>query len=372
MLNAVTYGAAATDQLLMLQAAEPATPIGSQAANPIRVRVVAADGVTPLNGATVAWSTTNGTTLSVCGGGTSCSVLSDRSGESSTWVTPMAVEPSTITAELAPLSYNPPQSRQATLVGTSSSLDLAALLPTRRVAKGATIDLALTAQVLNAGKPQANVTVNYAVVSGSATLSAATATTNSSGLASVTVHLVNHSGDVQVSACVAPNNNPCQTFTLLATPPSLWTLELVSGSEQIILAGQSFQPLLLRVTDGSAAANPVIAASTVFNTVIVRIPPGSIWQPGGEAIVGRTGSPVILGKSTMTSASTEDGQVSILPSPGSIRGPCDLLISVSAGTSSVQVHLRIVSAMDADAASASREEVQDSGAQHKPWVRSAR
>ena len=81
MTNVVTYGAASTDLLLLLQAAEPSTPVGSQAANPIRVRVVASDGTTPVNGATVAWSATAGTTLSVCAGGTSCSTLSDESGE---------------------------------------------------------------------------------------------------------------------------------------------------------------------------------------------------------------------------------------------------------------------------------------------------
>lgn len=349
MINAVTYGAASTDQLLMLQATEPATPVGSQAANPIRVRVVAEDGVTSVNGATVAWSASNGTSLSVCGGGTGCSVLSDQSGESSTWVTPTVAGQSTITAELAPLSYNPPQTKQATLVGTSTSLDLAALFPTRRIAQGATVDLVLTAQVLSAGTPQANVVVNYAMLSGFATLTAPSAITNSSGYATVNAHLANHTGDVQVSACVAPGNNPCQTFTMFATPPSLWTLELVSGSDQVVSAGQSFQPLIMRVTDGSPARNPVIAVNTVFSTLIVRLPPGSTWHDGGEAIVGGTSTPVILGKSSTTAVTTEEGQVAILPGPGSIKGPCDLLITIAAGPSTMQVHLRIVSAIDGDA-----------------------
>ncbi len=366
MINAIIYGAAAADQLLMLQAAEPATPVGSQAANPIRVRVVAADGVTPVNGATVAWSTTNGTTLSICGGATSCSVLSDRSGESSTWVTPMAVGQSTITAELAPLSYNPPPMKQATLVGTSSMLDLSARLPTRRVAQGATIDLPLTAQVLNAGTPQANVVVNYMLLSGSAMLSAASATTNSSGFATISAHLANHTGDVQVSACVAPNNNPCQTFTMFAIPPSLWTLELVSGSDQIVSSAQSFQPLIMRVTDGSPAANPVIAAPTLFNTLIVRLPPGSNWHDGGEAGVGETGTPVILGKSTTTALTTEEGQVSIQPSPGSTKGPCDLLITAAAGASTQQLHLRIVSAIDEDAQQSSARQFPRAGGRGRP------
>ncbi len=68
MTGALSYGALATDLLLLLQGGEPATPVGSAAANPIRVRAVAADGVTPVSGATIAWSATNGLQFSACSG----------------------------------------------------------------------------------------------------------------------------------------------------------------------------------------------------------------------------------------------------------------------------------------------------------------
>src|SRR2546429_1081176 len=131
MIGALTYGALSTDLLLLLQGAEPATPVGSAAANAIRVRAVAADGITPVSGATIAWSATNGLQFSACSGASSCSVLSDEAGESSSWVTPTATGQRTITIALAPLSYSPPQSQQATVVGTSSTLDLVAVTPTR-------------------------------------------------------------------------------------------------------------------------------------------------------------------------------------------------------------------------------------------------
>jgi hypothetical protein len=118
MIDALTYGASATDLLLLLQGAEPATPVGSQAANPIRVRAVAADGVTPVSGATIAWTATNSVQFSACNGASSCSVLSDEAGESASLVTPTVTGQSTITIALAPASYSPPQKQQATLVGT--------------------------------------------------------------------------------------------------------------------------------------------------------------------------------------------------------------------------------------------------------------
>src|SRR5208282_2424959 len=151
MIGALTYGASATDLLLLLQGAEPATPVGSQAANAIRVRAVAADGFTPVSGATIAWTTTNGLQFSACSGASSCSVLSDEAGESSIWVFTTPTPPSTITIALAPASYSPPQSQQATVVGTSTALDLAAVTPTRWVGQGATIAVPLTVEALNLG-----------------------------------------------------------------------------------------------------------------------------------------------------------------------------------------------------------------------------
>ena len=330
MIGALTYGASATDLLLLLQGAEPATPVGSQAANAIRVRAVAADGVTPVSGATIAWTATNGLQFSACSGASSCSVLSDEAGESSSWVTPAASGPSTITIALAPASYSPPQSQQATVVGTSTTLDLAAVTPTRWIGQGATIAVPLTVEALNLGVPMANVTVNFAITRGTASLSAGSATTNSSGFATITANLTNLNANVQVSACVAPNNAPCQTFTLFAWPPSLWTLETVSGSSQVVPTGQAFQPLVMRVTDGSAAANPVMGVNVTFATTLARVP--------------ENGVPVLLGSSQAQIVSTQDGLASIVPSAGNV-GPCDVFITVSAGQSTAQLQMESLAAI---------------------------
>jgi hypothetical protein len=230
-------------------------------------------------------------------------------------------------------------------VGTSSSLDLAAVSPTRWVGQGATIDVPLTVEALIAGVPQSNVVVNYKLTVGTATLSAGSATTNASGYATVSAHLANHSADVQVSACVAPNNVPCQSFTLHATPASLWILETISGSAQVIADGHSFQPLIMRVTDGSVAANAVMGVSVAFNTTVARVPPGSGSPTEGDGIVGGTGQTIILGTSSTQVATTQDGIASIVPSAGTVVGPCDLFITVNAGSATAQFHLQIVAAV---------------------------
>jgi hypothetical protein len=346
MIGALTYGASPTDLLLLLQGTEPATAVGSAAANTLRVRVVAADRITPVSGATIAWSATNGSQFSACGGTASCSVLSDEAGESSSWVTPMVTGQSTITIALAPAVYSPPQSQQATLVGTSTALDLAAVTPKRWVAQGAKIAVPLTVEALDLGVPKSNVTVIFTITNGAASLSATTATTDSSGMAAVTVQLTNQNADVQVSACVAPNKAPCsiQPFTLHSTPPSLWALETVSGSSQFVLTGQSFQPLVLRVTDGSAAANPVMGVNVTFATTLARTSPGNGEQQNGESLAGGNGSPVLLGSSQTQVVSAQDGTASIVPSAESV-GPCDVFVKVSAGASTVQFQMENLAAI---------------------------
>ncbi len=329
MLGALTYGAAATDLLQLLQGAEPSTPIYAQAPNQVRVRATAADGVTPVNGATVAWSSTNGVEFSACGGAFACSVLTDESGEVSTWATPILIGPGTITAQLAPAAYSPPQTRQTSVVGTSSTLSLAAIAPTQSIAQGATLAIALNVEALNQqGGPQANVAVNFAVTTGSASLSSSSATTNSSGLAGVTAQVTNLSGMVQVNACAAPGNNPCQTFTLLAVSASSWRLEAVSGTVQIVPNGQAFQPLVMRVTDGSAADNPVLAANVTFVTTLERNQQGS-------------GAPVILGTSQTQVVTDQNGLAPITPTVDGL-GPCNAFIVVKAGSSTAQFELQNV------------------------------
>jgi hypothetical protein len=331
MIGALNYGAMSTDRLLLLQGAEPSTPVGSEAANAIRVRAVAADGITPVSGATIAWSATNGSQFSACSGASSCSILSDEAGESSSLVTPTATGQSTITVALAPASYSPPQSQQATLVGTSTTLDLAAVTPTRWVGQGATIAVPVTVEALDLGAPKTDVKVNFAVTQGTASLSAGSATTNSSGFAAVTAQLTNQNANVQVSACVAPNNSPCQTFSLFSTPPSLWTLETVSGSSQVVPTGQAFQTLVMRVTDGSLAANPVMGVSVTFATTLAR------------AGLDNGGVPIILGSSQAQVVTDQNGLASIVPSAGSV-GPCDVFITVSAGASTAQFQMESLAA----------------------------
>jgi hypothetical protein len=346
MTGVLTFGAASTDQIVLLQGANPATPVGTQATYPVIVRVLAADGVTPVDGATVGWTTTNGATLLACGGATNCSVISDESGMASTRVTPAATGNAVITATLAPGVYSPAQSVVATLAATSSSMDIGVATPYLWIAQGASVSVPLTARVVNLGAPQSGVTVNYAIAQGSGSLSSASGVTNSSGYASVTLTLTNFSANVQITACVAPGNNPCQTIYGNAVAPALLNLQAVAGADQVV-TGTAFQPLTVRVTDDSTPPNSVLGANVLFQSTVMR-PVGNGSAPGpGNPTVTETGMPVILSASQSTVQSDVSGMASLVPSAGSFTAPLEIQIQISAGTTAaLSDEMQIIQASD--------------------------
>jgi hypothetical protein len=340
MTNALTYGAGPDDIIKLIQGSNPAMPVGGQAPNPIQVQVLAADGTTPVSGASVFFTSTPAVSYSACGGAGSCTLLTDDSGFASSWVTILQATVINVTVELAPGSYKAPKSVQSTLLGVSSPLDISLLSPFAWIAQGATLDVALSARLLNNGASIAGGTVNYQVVKGSATLSAASATTDANGFASSTLHLVAIRGDVQVSACAASGNKPCRIFSATAVPASSLRLQPVGGSAQILPVGQSFQPVVVRVTDSATPAHPVLGANLTFQVVVSRPttapPPVSV----GGIIIVRNPAPVIVSSSRLTLLSDSAGLASLQPSTGGAQGPILIQGASAAGASNLPFRLQ--------------------------------
>lgn len=74
------------------------------------MQVLAADGVTPVSGASVLFTSTPAVAYSACGGAGSCTLLTDESGQASSRVTVLQAAVINITVELAPASYHAPKS----------------------------------------------------------------------------------------------------------------------------------------------------------------------------------------------------------------------------------------------------------------------
>jgi hypothetical protein len=339
MTNGLTYGAGPSDTITLIQGSNPATPVGGQAPNPIRVRVTAPDGTTLVAGASVFFISTPASSLSACGGVGSCTVLTDDSGQASTRVTVLQAAVINISVLLAPASYSAPKSVQATILGTTSALDLSLVSSFAWIAQGATVDIPLSARLLSTGSPLPGRTVNYQVVKGSGALSSSSPSSDSNGFANSTLHLAEISGDVQVSACLAPDNKPCQIFSATAVPPSMLRLEPVGGNVQVLPAGQVFQPVTVRVTDSAIAPHPVLGASVTFQVVVSR--PATAPPPVviGGIVVTRNPSPVIVSSSQFSVLSDGSG-LAILPSIGEIPGALLIQGTASAGISLLPFQLQ--------------------------------
>jgi hypothetical protein len=332
MTGALTLGAASTDGFVLLLGSNPPTPVGTQSSNPVIVRVVASDGITPVSGATVGWTTTNGATLSICSNTTACSVISDEGGLASTWVTPAAVGNASIVATLAPGVYNPAQSVTGTLDGcescTGTASDIGVITPYLWIASGASVSVPLTARVVNMGAAVSGAKVDFFIDQGTGSLSSASATTNIYGYATVTLSLTNFTGSVQLSACVGSGNNPCQTIYGNAVVPSMLNLQAVSGAGQVVTT-PALQPLTVRVTDSSTPPNPVLGASVLFQSTVLRPSGSNLTLTPGDS---QAAMPVILSVSQSTVQSNASGLASISPSVGSFTGPLEIEIQVSVGT----------------------------------------
>jgi hypothetical protein len=336
MAGVLTVGAGPSDLLKLISGSNPATPVGGLAPSAFVVRVVAADGVTPVAGASVQFVASPAVAFSACGGGTNCTVVSDASGRASTFMTVLSAGVMTITARLAPATYPSPQQVVTTLLGTSSQLDLSLFTPRVWIVQGATVTLPLTARLLSNGMPVAASQVNYQITQGAATLSASSAQTDTNGFASVNLQVSSSSTGIQASVCAAPSNSPCQIFNAIIVPVSSLQVQSVAGALQIVPSGQSFQPVVLRVTDGATPPDPVLGANVLFQSYVGRVPQNEpiIWS--GETGISQPTMPVILAAPKATIMSDVNGLTSFQLSAAGISGNIAVVGSATVGSGSVQ------------------------------------
>lgn len=340
MTGVLTYGAGPTDTIALLSGPNPAIPVGGQATNPIRVQVRASDGQTPVPGASVFFTSSPSVEFTACGGGVSCTVLTDRSGQAATGLTVLTTGGTTITAQLAPASYANPQQVQTTVVGRSTALDLSLSPAYAFIAQGATLNLPITARVLSNGTPVSGRAVNYSVMKGSGTFSSATVNTDLNGFATSNLQLVAVSGDVEVSVCVAPGNAPCQIWNATAVPVSALQVQAVAGDTQVLSVGVAFVPVTVRITDQATPPDPVLGAAVFFQSLVGRSPNNEpiLWI--AQTGISQPTIPVILSQSQMTVLSDVNGLASVQPAVAGTQGPVVILGSASAGASLVDFQLQ--------------------------------
>ena len=346
LTNALTFGAGPNDIIRLAQGANSATPVGGEAAYPIRVTVASADGLTAVNGATVQWNASNGAALSACNGAATCWAFTDESGQAETRLTIGAVGTTTATAALAPASYTPPKSVQVSINGTSSAKDLALSMPKVWVPQGTAVNVPFTARLLANGVPLSGQTLSWQIGIGSGTLSPATVMTDGYGYGRSTLHLIGLGGDVQGTVCLLPWNNPCQTFYVLQVAPAVLKLQPVSGSFQTIRVGETFQPIWVRVTNSATPPNPVLGVPVTFQSMIFLPDADRSVETSGDDGSSQHALKVLLGFSQNTAITDANGLASLAPSTGAFSRPLEVEITASARTgATLQFELPMLSAM---------------------------
>jgi hypothetical protein len=164
---------------------------------------------------------------------------------------------------------------------------------------------------------------------------------------------------VQVSACAAPANMPCQIFTATAVPPSMLRLEPVGGSVPVHPVGQNFQPITVRVLDSTIPSHPVLGASVSFQVVVSR--PASAPPPVslGGIVITKNAAPVIVSSSRVSALSDGSGLATLQPSTGGTRGALVIQGTAAVGTSLLPFQLQSFPPVTPSACSGSRPQPGD-------------
>lgn len=289
--NAISYGGSSSDVLQLLQGSNPPVPVGTQAPNPFRVRVVASDNATPVLGAAVRFQSLSDAVLLLPCGTRNCIVSTDATGEALVWLAVKAAGATTVTASLSGGAIV-----SATVSGITPALAITPAPSKIYLAKNAAATVPLLARVVGDGTLLPGRAVEFQVMLGSATLTSTTATTDSSGEARTTLTVPNMTSEIRVSACVgsAPQI-ACDTFYLYAVTNMGLLLQKASGDEQWAVAGGRLNPITVRVDDLNTPSNSVAGVPVTFRATAYRVQSDPVRRMQGEVLFGRNSQLIAVG-----------------------------------------------------------------------------
>ena len=278
------------------------SPVGNAAAATFSVRVVAADGITPLPGHHVILSVITGNArLGMCGLA-SCVIASDGSGLAQTTVTPLAPgSVGLLAAEGAVMrstSFNAvSQVTQHTLTMVNGPVHMA---------EGATMHLNLVVTAAENGGPSAGQPVHWTASQG-LMLGAADSSTSADGSSTMPTVLGPLTGGVGTTASACAWSAACATFTATGVAADNLQITLTAGAEQSVAGGAALGSVQANVTDGQGNA---VAGASVSVYQRVTALDASCPQRGRCAA-----APVVLAKTTVV-VSDSDGNITIVPLSG--------------------------------------------------------
>jgi IPT/TIG domain len=297
MTQALSY-AAPMPTLSLLTAPSGTVILAQQATVPFAVQVLNSDGVTPIVGEAVTFSTTAGTVQFATCGGATCTLHTDVQGIASTLVTPESS--GAITLQAAGIDGT----ATASFTALTEVRTVAAVQPVEYVAAGTTVTWIPQLSVADNVSSTTGVLVNWQTISGPVVALPTQSQVNVAGAAQTlaTAGPLAPGAQAQLSACAW--TTVCATFTTQGVDPADLRVVAVGGTGQIISANGTFTPVVLRVTD--VASNPVAGAVVeVYQTI-------DAWQPACPDR-GRCPIPPVLASSQYSVTSDANGLVTIVP-----------------------------------------------------------
>jgi hypothetical protein len=327
MQGALTY-VQGTSRQVKLVSAPASLETGFTAATPFAVRVVAADGVTPVANASVtfvvAGSGSAAAIVTGCQTGPGCVVATDATGLAKTPVMGLAAGSVTLSGT----EKTSGASAQATIGDADPVRAVTMGGAPQYLAAGAagSWGIALTATQDGVAAANAPVVWTTAAAGFSVTPPGELTTANGTAAATVRVGAIGGGTTNVVTGCAW--SAVCSSFTVYGVAPSQWVIATTSGAGQRgVLGGQALRPVMMQVTDGAGHALPGAAVS-LYQTAYA-------WE-GECAAEGACASAPVLGASASSAISDANGMVSVVPQV--VAGVAQVLkIAASTGTSGFAV-----------------------------------
>ena len=297
MTQALSYSAPVTT-LSLLTAPSGTVILAQQATIPFAVQVLQGDGVSPVAGEAITFSTTAGAVQFAACASATCTLHTDANGIASTFVTPETS--GTVTLQAVGVDGTAVASFTAiTQIRTATAVQ-----PLEYIAAGATITWTPQLNVADNTASTTGILVDWRTISGAISASPGQSQVNTQGVASTlaTTSALAHGAQALLSGCAW--TSVCATFTAQGVDPAELRLVAVSGAGQIVSANRALNPIVLLVTD--AASHPVAGAAVeIYQTV-------DAWQLACPDR-GRCPIPPVLASTQYSLISDENGLLTITP-----------------------------------------------------------
>ncbi len=283
----------------------------------------------PLSGVSVTWKVSPSTSANL----SSATSTSDANGRVSTSVTPTAAGTITVTASLT--SDSTKSATFTITAGQQVQISGFTIISgnNQSAAVGSAFGQPLTVQVVTTFGSAANIPVNFAVSSGSVTLSANSATTNNNGQAQVTATAGSVTGPATVTATVAGNTGVgTQTFNLTVLPqaPSVVSGYFVNGADW---SANSLSPCSI----GAIQTNTGLLGAT---GAVPTLPGFPISTNTVKITIGGAAAPILSIGSNVNNRDEIRFQVPCSVSPGS---SVPAVININGATSNVNLNVQAAS-----------------------------